>query len=103
MVLVLVLVWDIVYSGLRLERVQIENFGYYDCFGRNELGLFSDFIYLDIEERPMEAAFRARQRDEGQNDGQEHEEEEERDEENQDDGEHGQEEEQKDEGFEEID
>lgn len=29
----------------------MENFGYYECFGKNALGTFSDFIYLDIDER----------------------------------------------------
>lgn len=34
-----------------MDDVQIKkNFGYYECFGENDLGTFSDFIYLDIEE-----------------------------------------------------
>ena len=36
---------------IRLENIKMENFGYYECFGENELGTFSDFIYLDIDEK----------------------------------------------------
>jgi len=37
---------------IRLSHIHKEDFGYYECFGENALGTFSDFVYVDIEEAP---------------------------------------------------
>ena len=49
-----------------MNNVQVDNFGYYECFGENTLGIFSDFIYLDIEARiPFKTVERNDEKDEG--------------------------------------
>lgn len=35
-----------------MDQIQKEDFGYYECFGENDLGTFSDFVYVDIEDAP---------------------------------------------------
>ena len=35
-----------------MSQIQKEDFGYYECFGENDLGTFSDFVYVDIEDSP---------------------------------------------------
>lgn len=38
-------------NKLRINNLEVENYGYYECLGENVLGNFSDFVYLDIKNK----------------------------------------------------